>query len=245
MSRQDLPAGHTLRAAGIWCVFHLQRHLRRASFWLWAAALGLLAAAIHLLGAPRLENADLQLVHLAAFATLFFTTGAVREELEDRTITYGYARPVDRGALYVARMLAALGPALLVCVPGVILTSLGHQGLLAPRWLAALALSGLAHGALFALIGQLIKWPTWAGLAWLILWEAPISRLPGVAGDLTLAAAVRAVAGLPTNRLPAPGWVADAPLTAAGGALTLTLVAALALTLGARRARRREADPGK
>jgi hypothetical protein len=241
-----LPAGHTLAAALVWTRFHLGRNLKRRTFWFWLVGIlllqALLATAANMRGHDR---AELFVVHLAPFVTLFFTSGVVREELEDQTITYGHCRPVDRAWLYGARVVAAMVPVFLVNLPGAIGAGMAVSDVAPLRYLLATILAAASHGAIFALLGQLLKWPTWVGLAWLIMWEAPVSKLPGFFGNFTLAAQVRAVAGLPPSQLLKTPWLPHEAPTALEATGVLLLVTLVGFGLGGWLMRRRESDVGK
>lgn len=242
-----LPPGHHLSAAWVWAKFHLGRNLMRRPFWLWLGALVGLQALLSVTDqVHRAHRTELFLIYLAPFVALFFTTGVVREEIEDQTLTYGHCRPVDRAWLYGARVVAALLPVFLINLPGALGSGmqLGDPG--APlRFAGAALLSAVAHGAVFALLGLLVKWPTWIGLAWLIFWEAPVSKLPGFFGNFTLAAQVRALAGVPPAQLVKTPWLPHEPPTAAEATVVLLVVAGLGLWVGGALMRRRETEIGK
>lgn len=241
MSEPTLPAGHTLRAGIVWFQFHLGRTIRRRSFWL--TAIGILGFVVMLRGfarAPARVVAQGLIGQIGPLATLFFCTGVIRQEIEDQTLTYSFSRPVRRGALYIARVLAASTPVALLICPAAFWLGLDVGPQTATRYAGAALLGVAAYGGLFALVGQLIRWPTWIGLAFLLFWEAGVSVVPGFLGKLTLVTHVRAVAGLDMHinvgrfrelfEAPSPG----------SSLITLVVIAAFTLWLGGALVGRRE-----
>ncbi len=234
-----LPAGHSPRAAAFWLGFHLRRNLKKRAFWLWALAVIIVFAVV--MGTAGLRGGglgNLFILRITPLLSLFFATGVLREEIEDQTLTYGFSRPVGRAWLYGARVVAALVPvALLGLVPAFIAgTAAGPTA--PPRYLAASALIILAYGGVFALLGLLVRWPTWLGLAFLVAWEQPVALVPGFFGRLTLLTHARAVAGLPAGESPWSGLLTVPPAWAS--ALVLAAVAALTFWLGGWLISRRE-----
>lgn len=236
-----LPAGHTARAGLVWFQFHLARTFRRRSFWLAAAGvLGFAVVLRGLAGAPARVVAHGLIGQVGPLATLFFCTGVMRQEIEDQTLTYSFSRPVRRGALYMARVLAASMPvAALVCPVAFWLgLDLGPQT--AMRYGLAALLGVAAYGGVFALVGQLIRWPTWIGLAFLLFWEAGVGIVPGFLGKMTLVTHARAVAGLDLHiNLGRFGDLFEPP-TAGTSGVVLVGIAVVTLTVGGWLAGRRE-----
>ena len=114
----SLPAGHTLRAATVWFRFHLGRTFQRRSFWLAAIGVfGFVGVMRLFAGAPARAVAQGLIGQIGPLATLFFCTGVMRQEIEDQTLTYSFSRPVRRGALYMARVLAASMPVAAMQMP--------------------------------------------------------------------------------------------------------------------------------
>lgn len=236
-----LPAGHTLRASLVWFRFHLGRTFQRRSFWL--AALGVLGfvTALRLFaGAPARAVAQGLIGQVGPLATLFFCTGVVRQEIEDQTLTYSFSRPVRRGALYMARVLAASMPVAALVCPAAFWLGLDLGPQTASRYGMAALLGVAAYGGLFALVGQLIRWPTWIGLAFLLFWEAGVSIVPGFLGKMTLVTHVRAVADLDLQiNLGRFGHLFEPP-AAGTSAVVLIGVAVISLGIGGWLAGRRE-----
>jgi len=176
--------------AGFWAGFHLVRNLRRRGTLLWVLAVPLVVAVMRLgFDVSREPVGELVLVYLVPLMSLAYGGGVLREEVEDQTLTYGFTRPVDRAALYLARLAAAAGPVLLATLPAAVLAADGPTSAL--RLLAAAILGTAAHTALFGLWGLLVKRPTWLGLAYVLVWEQSLQNVPGWLANVTLRAHVR------------------------------------------------------
>jgi hypothetical protein len=176
--------------AGFWAGFHLLRNLRRRGTLLWVIGVPLLVAVMRF-GFDVSADAvgELVLVYLVPLMSLAFGGGVLREEVEDQTLTYGFTRPVDRAALYVARLSAAAGPVLLATVPAAALGA--GDAVHGVRLVAAAILGTAAHAALFGLWGLLMRRPTWLGLAYVLVWEQSLQRVPGWLANVTLRAHIR------------------------------------------------------
>jgi ABC-type transport system involved in multi-copper enzyme maturation permease subunit len=127
---------------------------------------------------------------------VFYGTSLIADEVEDKTITYLFTRPVPRGAVLVGKYLAYLACTLMVVLPSVVLVYLiivprgGSLGEAFPSLLADLGILALGlavYGAVFALVGALIKRPVLTGLAFVFGWEPIILVLPGYLKKFTVA----------------------------------------------------------
>ncbi len=239
MSTPPLPAGHHLQAAIFWTRFHLRRKLRRRNFKLFAAGSVLLYLALVFPGRASPEDlGQLFAIYLPGLLSLFFGTGVMREEIEDQTLTYSFSRPVGRAWLYAARTLASVAPVALITVPLAFISGTGTGPQTAIHYALAAFLGTAAYGALFALAGQLIKWPTWFGLVFLLFWEGGVSQVPGFLGRLTLVSHTRGIANLSPGDSP---WIAlwEAPSVPVAIAVLLAATAFL-LFIGGQLVRGRE-----
>lgn len=239
MNLPELPGGHAPRAALFWCGFNLRRNLRKRAFWMWGA--GVLAMLGILLGTHAMRSdalGRLFILLVTPLLALFFATGVVREEIEDQTLTYPFSRPVGRAWLYTARVLAAIIPVALLIVPVGFIAGADVGPATALRFLLATLLGTLAYGTLFALVGQLLRWPTWIGLVYLIFWEGMVSMVPGFLGRLTLQAHLRSVGDLGIGDGPWKGFWEAPP--AALSITVLVSVTLISLWLGGWFIRRRE-----
>lgn len=234
-----LPPGHEPRAALFWLGFHLRRNLRKRAFALWAGGVALgLVGLLGLADAGADDAGVFAVLMVPPVLALFFGTGVMREEIEDQTLTYSFSRPVGRHWLYAARVLAALGPVALVSVPASFAAGATEAVATGLRFAAGAAVATVAYGGLFALAGQLIKWPTWFGLAFLLFWEGAVGRVPGFLGRLTLVTQVRAITGLRPFEGPLDLYWEPPPQ--AWAVVALLSVAVATLWLGGQLVRRRE-----
>jgi len=128
---------------------------------------------------------------------VFYGTALIADEVDDKTITYLFVRPIPRGAVLVGKYLAYLVTTVFVVLPSVVLlyllvVPLGRGSLASafPALLKDLGLLGLglaAYGALFAFIGARFKHPLVAGLLFAFGWEQLALVLPGYLRRLTVA----------------------------------------------------------
>jgi ABC-type transport system involved in multi-copper enzyme maturation permease subunit len=127
----------------------------------------------------------------------FYGTSLISDEVEDRTITYLFTRPVPRGAVLVGKYLAYLVCTGLVVLPSVTAVYLlitpvagGSIGATFPQLvtdLGLLALGLAVYGAVFAFIGALVPRPLVAGLLLVFGWEQVALLVPGYLRRLTVA----------------------------------------------------------
>ena len=124
---------------------------------------------------------------------VFYGTSLMADEVEDRTLTYLFTRPIPRGAVLIGKYLAYLACTGLIVLPSVMLVfflvmPLGGGGLGAiargfPDLLKDLGLLGLGlavYGAVFAFIGAQLKRPLLIGLFFIVGWEYVVLALPGL-----------------------------------------------------------------
>jgi ABC-type Na+ efflux pump permease subunit len=128
---------------------------------------------------------------------VFYGTALVADEVDDKTITYLFVRPIARGAILVGKYLAYLVTTVAVVLPSVailylLVVPLGHGSLAGAfqALLTDLALLGVglaAYGALFAFIGATFRHPLVTGLVFAFGWEQLALLLPGYLRRLTVA----------------------------------------------------------
>ena len=134
---------------------------------------------------------------LLVLVSLFYGTALINSEVEDRTLTYLLVRPAPKRLLVLGKYITYLMAAFLILLPSVILTYLitemadGFRGIF--RHLPYLAwdcgvlfLGAMAYGALFVFLGTLLKRPVMFGLFFIVLWEWPITYVPGRFGKFTI-----------------------------------------------------------
>ena len=183
----------------------------------------------------------------------FYGTSLMSDEVEDRTITYLFTRPVPRGAVILGKYLAYLVCTGLVVLPSVTAVYLlitpvagGSIGGTFPQLLADLGLltSGLAvYGAVFALIGALVPRPLVAGLILIFGWEQMALLVPGYLRRFTVAHYLQA---LVPHAMPQDDTVAviqslfSEPPTALSSVTSLAVILVVALWLAVWTVERRE-----
>jgi ABC-type transport system involved in multi-copper enzyme maturation permease subunit len=136
-------------------------------------------------------------------AALFYATALVADEVEGKTLTYLVTRPLTRASIFAGKFAAYLVTTLTLALPAAVLTFfliLSARGASAVgqavgdlvRDLAVMALALLVYGALFALLGVLLKRPVIPGLMFLYGWEL-MAHLPGYLPRLTITAWLRSL----------------------------------------------------
>jgi hypothetical protein len=130
----------------------------------------------------------LQLV--VPLVSLLLGSAVVSEEIDDRTITYLFTRPIPRAALLLGRWLATATVLALLAAFSVGALTIGAgawpaEGIAAPLLVAAL-LGVLAYSALFATLGTFHKHPMIVGLAYAFAIEGVLANFPGKSQSLTV-----------------------------------------------------------
>jgi len=143
---------------------------------------------------------------------VFYGTSLIADEVDDKTITYLFVRPISRRAVLVGKYLAYVVTTVFVVLPSVVVLYLSVQplghGSLAEGFTSLLTDLGLlgvglaAYGALFALIGAGIKHPLVVGLVFAFGWEQVALALPGYLKKFTIAYYLQA---LVPHAMPADG----------------------------------------
>lgn len=127
---------------------------------------------------------------------VFYGTALIADEVEDKTITYLFTRPIPRGAVLVGKYLAYLAATIFVVLPSVVLVWLvivpirGSLGTNFPdlvKDLALLAVGLAIYGAVFAFVGAALKRPLLVGLIFVFGWEPSMMVLPGYLKRFTVA----------------------------------------------------------
>ena len=126
---------------------------------------------------------------------VFYGTSLVADEVEDKTITYLFTRPLRRGAVLLGKYLAYLVCTTLVVLPSVMivyfmLVPLGDVARSFPALMTDLGLLALgiaAYGALFTMVGAWLKRPLVVGLVYVFGWEQFAMLMPGYLRRFTVA----------------------------------------------------------
>ena len=127
---------------------------------------------------------------------VFYGTSLIADEVEDKTITYLFTRPIPKGAVLVGKYLAYLVSTIFVVLPSVMLVyllivpmqgTLGGSFLDLVKDLTLLALGLAVYGAVFAFIGAKFKRPLLIGLVFIFGWEQAALAFPGYLKYFTVA----------------------------------------------------------
>ena len=126
---------------------------------------------------------------------VFYGTSLVADEVEDKTITYLFTRPLRRGAVLLGKYLAYLACTTLVVLPSVMivyfmLVPLRDVGRSFPSLLTDLGILAIgiaAYGALFTMVGAWMKRPLVVGLVFTFGWEQFAMLMPGYLRRFSLA----------------------------------------------------------
>ena len=127
---------------------------------------------------------------------VFYGTSLIADEVDDKTITYLFTRPIPRRAVLFGKYLAYLICTVLLILPSVVLVyflltpigaSLGASFPALVEDLAMLAIGLAAYGAVFAFVGARMKRPLVTGLVFAFGWEPAVLLFPGYLKRLTVA----------------------------------------------------------
>lgn len=127
---------------------------------------------------------------------VFYGTSLIADEVEDKTITYLFTRPIPKGAVLVGKYLAYLACTIFVVLPSVMIVylaivpmrgSLGASFIDLIKDLTLLALGLSVYGAVFAFIGAKFKRPLLVGLIFIFGWEQAALAFPGYLKRFTVA----------------------------------------------------------
>jgi ABC-type transport system involved in multi-copper enzyme maturation permease subunit len=127
---------------------------------------------------------------------VFYGTSLIADEVEDKTITYLFTRPVRRGAVLVGKFFAYMACTVFVVLPSVVVVylaivpmrgSLGASFIDLLKDLILLAIGLAAYGAVFAFIGARFKRPLLVGLIFIFGWEQIALAFPGYLKKFTVA----------------------------------------------------------
>lgn len=183
---------------------------------------------------------------------VFYGTSLMADEVEDKTITYLFTRPIRRGAVLFGKYLAYLGCTVFVVLPSVMLVyllvvpmrgSLGASFIDLVKDLVLLALGLAVYGALFAFVGAKFKRPLIVGLIFIFGWEQAALAFPGYLKRFTIAYYLQ---GLVPHAMPSDsvlsliqGVFRESP-TLAGSLIGLAIILVVSVALATWMVERRE-----
>jgi ABC-2 type transport system permease protein len=184
---------------------------------------------------------------------IFYGTSLIADEVEDKTITYLFTRPIARSAVLVGKYLAYLASTVLIVLPSVMLVyflivPVGGSSIAATfpsllRDLLLLAVGLAVYGALFAAVGAWVKRPVLIGLFFAFGWENFAMALPGYLKRFTIAFYTQ---GLVPHTMPQENLLSmlqsffRESVSPVQAVVTLAAVAAVSLGLAARAVESRE-----
>ena len=153
-----------------------------------------------MIGGPVIFGTLIWLMYLrfiVPILAIYYGTSLIADEVEDKTITYLFTRPIPRGAVMMGKFVAYLVCTVMVVLPSVMLVyflmvPLGGGSIASTfpdllKDLGLLALGLLAYGALAAWIGAWFKRPLVAGLVFAFGWEQAVLIIPGYMRRFTIA----------------------------------------------------------
>jgi ABC-type transport system involved in multi-copper enzyme maturation permease subunit len=128
---------------------------------------------------------------------VFYGTSLIADEVDDKTITYLFTRPIPRRAVLLGKYFAYLVCTVLLVLPSVMLVFFlvvpTGGSTIAEAFLPLLSDFGMlaaglaAYGAVFAFVGTRIKRPLIVGLVFAFGWEPAVLLFPGYLKRLTVA----------------------------------------------------------
>jgi ABC-type transport system involved in multi-copper enzyme maturation permease subunit len=128
---------------------------------------------------------------------VFYGTALIADEVDDKTITYLFTRPIPRRAVLIGKYLSYLACTTLLLLPSVVAVyflivpinegSIGRSFPLLVADLGVLVAGLIAYGAVFALVGARLKRPLVLGLVFAFGWEPSVLLVPGYLKRATVA----------------------------------------------------------
>jgi ABC-type transport system involved in multi-copper enzyme maturation permease subunit len=182
---------------------------------------------------------------------VFYGTALIADEVDDKTITYLFTRPIQRGAVVIGKYLAYLVCTACVVLPSVVIVYflVVPFGEIAATFgfllkdLGILAMGLACYGALFALAGTVLNRPLVVGLVFAFGWEQLALLMPGYLRRFTLAHYLQALVphAMPVNETTSllQSVFRDVP-SPATSLFWLTFALVTSLVLAARAVERRE-----
>ena len=161
-----------------------------------------------------------------------FVAASIGEDIEDRTTTYLWSRPIPRWAIVAGKLLALVPTAMVIIVGSwIVVSQLAWHALPPARTIIALATGVLALSVLSAGIASLAPRHGMAlSIVYILFFDSPLGVMPATLRELSITHQVRVISGVFFNE----GGVTRA-------AVALAILVALWGALVAARMRRLEA----
>lgn len=183
---------------------------------------------------------------------VFYGTALIADEVDDKTITYLFSRPIPRGSVLVGKYLAYVVCTVFVVLPSVAIVylaivpvggSLGASFIDLLKDLVLLAIGLAVYGSVFAWIGAWFKRPLLIGLVFIFGWEQLALAFPGYLKRFTVAYYLQALVphAMPNDNILsiAQGIFHENP-SLGTSLVALTVILAVFLALAASNVERRE-----
>jgi ABC-type transport system involved in multi-copper enzyme maturation permease subunit len=183
---------------------------------------------------------------------VFYGTSLIADEVEDKTITYLFVRPISRESVLLGKYLAYLVSTVFVVLPAVVLVwllivpiggTLGGTVFDLSKDLAVIAAGLAVYGAVFALVGATVRRPLVVGLVFVFGWEVVALAMPGSFRMMTVAYYIQGLIphAMPTgSALDIISRVFTETPTLGTSVVGMSVIAVGALVLAARAVARRE-----
>ncbi len=139
---------------------------------------------------------------LVVFVTLFYGTALISEEVEGKTLTYLFIRPIPKPSIMIGKFLALIWISTILVLPTIVasyaILYVGSNAFFADmaklgKDLGVVFLALLAYGSFFCLLGAWLKHSTLVGLIYAFGWEGIVSYLPGMTRRLTITHYVQSI----------------------------------------------------
>ena len=174
---------------------------------------------------------------LMPLLTLIAGTGSISPEIEDGSIVYLLAKPLNRYSIVVTKLVVAIGVVIAfgvvpIAVAGVVLT--GQVGTVTVGYTVGALAAGIAYSAVFLLLAVVTRNAVVVGLIYALIWESLVGGLVPGAQTLSIQqwslAVVRQVLGDSAERLGV-----EAAVGFGAGLVLLTVVTLVATGYAGRR----------
>lgn len=186
----------------------------------------------------RLEfTIDLYAVEMFVLAVVpaLFVASSIGEEIEDRTVTYLWSRPLPRWHVIAGKLVALAPIAVMLVLAGWLLAMQVAYDRLATGWtIVAIAYGTVAVSCIAAGIGTLApKHGMALTIIYMLLFDLPIGEIPASLQILSVTHQTRMLAGIAAHGVHDVDRLAPA--------ITITVLAAVWLAVGLWKIRRTEA----
>jgi len=128
---------------------------------------------------------------------LFYGTALISDEIEEKTLTYLFTKPISKGVILLGKFLALIAISSLIVIISAVATYvilIGHMGAsnlvkhlpTLFKDIGVFLLGICCYGAFFTFLGARTKHPIIVGLLFSFGWESIITYVPGQVKRLTI-----------------------------------------------------------